>query len=197
MKLNELRSIKKTYFDYLELARTLQISPSSARVAGGRYVKQGVLVRVKRNLYMLREIWENADREEKFRIANLGQVPSYISLTTALDYYDLTTQMQRDFLESVAVRRTKEIQLDKTIFKYTKISNELYFGFKKVKNIFIATPEKALLDAFYLLSLGRYSLDLSAVDAGRLDREQILLISEKFPVRTKEIVQSYGYLRTT
>ena len=34
---------------------------------------------------------------------------------------------------------------------------------EKEKDIFIATPERALLDAFYLMPYGRYSLDLSSL----------------------------------
>ena len=52
------------------------------------------------------------DRVETFQIANLGQVPSYISLTTALDYHGLTTQLQRDYFESIALKRTKEIKVE-------------------------------------------------------------------------------------
>ena len=101
MKLNELRRIKKLYFGWDELARALGITGDSARVAASRYVRQGLLVRVKRNLYILRETWDACGREEKFVIANMGQVPSYISLTTAMDYYGITTQMQQDFFESL------------------------------------------------------------------------------------------------
>lgn len=194
MKLNQLRRIQKLYFGYEELARVLGINPASARVSASRYVKQGLLVRVKRNVYMLREVWQTAGREDKFIIANLGQVPSYISLTTALDYYDITTQMQRDYYESVAVVRTKEIQKENTVFKYTRIADNLYSEFKKEKGFFIATPEKALLDAFYLMSYGRYSLDLSALDASRLDLEIIRTLSLQFPVKTRKLLQNHGYL---
>jgi len=79
MKLNQLRRIQKLYFGYEELARVLGINPASARVAASRYVQQGLLVRIKRNLYVLRETWQAAGREDKLVIANLGQVPSYIS----------------------------------------------------------------------------------------------------------------------
>ena len=111
MKLLELSKIRKLYFSYLDIARALGISTASAKVSASRYVKLGVLVRIKRNMYMLREVWNTAGREEKFVIANLGQAPSYISLMTALDYYEITTQVQRDFFESVVVKRTKEIQV--------------------------------------------------------------------------------------
>jgi len=194
MKLSELRSIKKLYFGHEEMADALGISPDSARVAASRYVRQGLLVRVKRNLYMRREVWDSAGKEEKFQIANLGQVPSYISLMTALDYYEVTTQVQRDFFESIAVQRTKEMPINGTVFRYTKIKTDLYFGFKKENNFFIALPEKAFLDAFYLMSFGRYSFDLDSIDANRLDNQQMAAISKPFPLRTKNLMQSYGYL---
>jgi hypothetical protein len=115
---------------------------------------------------------------------------------TALDYYEITTQVQRDFFESVAVKRTKEIQIDGSVFRYSKIAGNLYFGFKKEKGFFIATPEKALVDAFYLMSYGRYALDISALDSDKLDRNEILRLSMEFPSKTKNMLKKYGYFKT-
>jgi len=196
MKLNELRRIKKLYFGWDELARALGITDDSARVAASRYVRQGLLVRVKRNLYMLRETWEACGREEKFVIANMGQVPSYISLTTAMDYYGITTQMQQNFFESVTLFRTRTIQVNRTVFTYTKIAEPLYSGFIREKGFFIASPEKALLDAVYLMSYGRYRADLSAIDASRLDMAKLKALSEAFPMKTRKLLQTNGYLQT-
>ena len=134
--------------------------------------------------------------EEKFLHANLGQVPSYISLTTALEYYDVTTQVLRNFFESVAVKRTKEINLNGSVFRYTKVTNDLYFGFKKEKSFFIASPEKALLDAFYLMSYGRYSLDTSALDETKFNRDEVNCLSARFPLKTRNMLKKYGYLKT-
>lgn len=197
MKHLELGKIRKLYFGYADIAKALGISASSAKVSAGRYVRLGLLVRIKRNVYVLRERWNAAGREEKFVIANLGQVPSYISLMTALDYYEIISQVQRDFFESTALKRTKEVQVSGNLFRYTKVNAAFYFGFKKEKDFFIATPEKALLDACYLMSYGRYALDISAVDAGKLDREEIKRLSELFPLRTKNMLRRHGYLKTT
>jgi len=194
MRLNELFQIKKLYFGHEELARILGITQDSARVAASRYVRQGLLVRIKKNLYVLKDTWKNASLEEKFQIANIVQVPSYISFVTALEYYALTTQVQRDFFESIALKRSKEILVQNTVFKYTKISRDLYFGFQRYKNFFIAKPEKALLDAFYMMSLGRYSLDLSAIELDRVDQEQLLDMSKLFPRQTQKVMQAYGYI---
>ena len=194
MRLNELFQIRKLYFGHEELARILGITQDSARVAASRYVRQGLLVRIKKNLYVLKDTWKNASLEEKFQIANIVQVPSYISFVTALEYYALTTQVQRDFFESIALKRSKEILVQNTVFKYTKISRDLYFGFQRYKNFFIAKPEKALLDAFYMMSLGRYSLDLSAIELDRVDQEQLLDMSKLFPRQTQKVMQAYGYI---
>lgn len=194
MKTTELRKINKLYFGYEDLARALCIGPASARVTASRYVRQGWLVRVKRNMYVLRETLNAAGREENFLLANIGQAPSYISLTTALDYYEITTQVQRDFIESVAVKRTKEIRLSGAIFRYTRVSNNLYFGFEKQKGFFMATPEKAFLDAIYLMSFGRYALDLSSIDTEKLDRNEVKRMSRKFPLRTQTMLKKNGYL---
>jgi len=194
MKIAELNEIKKFYFGYEDIARSLGIGAASARVTASRYVRQGLLLRMKKNMYVLREVWNAAGREQKFQLANMGQVPSYISLTTALDYYEITTQVQRDFFESVAVKRSKEINLDGNVFRYVKVTSALYCEFKKEKNFFIATPEKALLDAIYLMSYGRYGLDISALDASKLDRKEIERLSREFPLRTRNMLKKYGYL---
>ncbi len=196
MKLKELNRIKKLYFGYEEIARVFGINPSSAKVTASRYVRQGLLIRMKKNVYVRREVWNAAGIEDKFLLANLGQVPSYISLTTALEYHEITTQVLRDFFESVAIKRTKEINLNGSVFRYTKVAGGLYFGFIKEKNFFIATPEKALLDAVYLMSYGRYSLDIPALDATKLNRNEIKRLSIGFPLKTRRMLKTYGYLKT-
>jgi len=194
MKTAELSKLKKFYFGYEDLAGVLGISKASARVTASRYVRQGLLVRLKRNLYVLKERLNAAGREELFLLANLGQAPSYISLATALDYYEITTQVQRDVIESVAVKRTREIHLDGIVCRYTKVSSSLYFGYEKQKGFFMAAPEKAFLDAMYLKSFGRYALDLAAIDAGRLDRNKLKQMSKIFPLKTRQLLKKNGYL---
>jgi len=196
MKLIETQKIDKLYFGYEEIARVLGISEASSRVTASRYAKKGLLLRIKKNMYVLRERWIAAEKEEKFLLANLAQTPSYISLATALDFYEVTTQMQRNFFESVALKRTKRINVNGNIFRYTRIRNRLYDGFKKEKGFFIATPEKALLDAIYLMSYGRYALDLSAIDPKKIDGNELMRLSKEFPVRTRNMLKRHGYLST-
>ena len=192
----DLNKIRKPYFGYEEIARVRGISLGSAKVTASRYVRQGLLLRLKKNLYVRREVWNAANKEDKFRLANLGQSPSYISLMTALAYYEITTQVQQNFFESVAIRRTKEIQVNGSVFKYSKINESLFFEFKKENGIFIAGPEKALLDAFYLMSYGRYTIDISALNTDKLDRKIIRQLSREFPLKTQNMLNKHGYLQT-
>jgi hypothetical protein len=173
MKYFQLRDIKKLYFGYEDIARILGISQNSAKITAHRYVKQGMLIRVKRNIYILKERWTSFDREQKFIIANIFQVPSYISLMTALDYYEITTQIQRDFIESVVIKRTIRKEIDHTVLNYTKINADVYWGFLKHQEFFVAEPEKAFLDGVYLMSFGRYELDMPSIDFNKLDLEKI------------------------
>lgn len=197
MKLQELNKISKPYFGYEEISRILKINPGSAKVSAGRYVRQGLLVRVKNNMYLLRDFWSRATIEEKFVVANLAQTPSYISLMTALSFYEAATQIQRNFIESIAIKKSNEIMVDRDVLRYVRIKPDLYFGFRKQGHFFIASPEKALLDAFYLMSFGRYSLDTSALDRNKFDKKQIEQLCQNFPLKTKNLLLKHGYLKTT
>ncbi len=195
MKHLELNKIKKAYFGYEEVSRALGITLQSARVSANRYVKQGLLVRVKRNIYVLSQRWKTLSREEKFILANLIQVPSYISLMTAMDYHEVTTQIQRDFIESVGVKRTRKADVGNTVFTCTRINEKLYFGFARKNRFFIATPEKAFLDALYLMSLGRYSFDLASIDLSRLDADKVRRLALRFPLKTRKFMEKNGYFK--
>jgi len=197
MNITKLRKISKLYFGYEELSRTLGISTASARVTASRYVKMGLLVRIKRNLYMLKETWDASGPREKFVLANLGQTPSYISLLTALDFHNVSTQMQQNYIESIALQRTRTIDIEGTLFRYTKIAAPLYSGFSRQDGFFVASPEKALVDAVYLVSFGRYALDFSSIDPEKINPYEIAKISKPYPCRTKTMLRSHGYLKTT
>lgn len=190
----KLRQLKKLYFGYEELARILDISAESGRVTAVRLVKQGVLVRPKKNIYVLREKWDNLAREERFILANLMQSPSYVSLMTAMDYYEITTQIQNNFIESVLIYRTKRIEIEGVVFNYSRINKDLYSGFIKKEGFFIAVPEKAFLDALYLMSLGRYAFDITSIDRAGLDKSQIKKIAGAYPKKTQVLLKKYGYI---
>jgi predicted transcriptional regulator of viral defense system len=190
MSYYQLLKIQKPFFSLDDVAYTLGIQPGSAAVLCSRYVQKGLLVRLKRGLYARTEQLRNYGQQDLFRLANFLQVPSYISLTTALSYHGLTTQVQRGFFESISLKRTRKFEVGQFTFIYSKISLDLYKGFERVEDVFIALPEKALLDSLYLASLGRYSLDTSALDLTKVNGEVLENLSSLFPSRVRTFMEN-------
>lgn len=88
---------KWLYFKTDDLADILGLKKESSKATCSRYVKRGIIMRLKKDFYILREKWDNLGREEFFKLANFLQVPSYISFMTALSFYEITTQVQGHF----------------------------------------------------------------------------------------------------
>ncbi|BCB96855.1 hypothetical protein JZK55_17770 [Dissulfurispira thermophila] len=177
------------YFTVEDVASVLGINENSAKVLCARYVQRGLFIRLRKNLYILKDRWDKNTIEDFFRLANMLQVPSYISLMTALSFYEVTTQVQRGFFESISVKRSIRYEIEGVIFNFCKIKKELYSGFTRQDNIFIASKEKAFLDAMYLYSFGKYALDIDSIDINKLDLKMIKNLLKDFPERTKKVVR--------
>ena len=64
-----------------------------------------------------------------------------------------------------------------------------HFGYTLQKDLFIALPEKALLDQLYLVSFGKAKLDLDELNLKELSKSKFLKFSKKFPLRTQKLAQ--------
>ena len=181
MNSRKLKKLKGVLFSSVDLADTMGIKRSSAKVVCSRYVAQDLLIRLKKDLYIRSEDWDGLDPLDLFRIANRLQVPSYISLTSALSFHEGTTQIQPGYVESIAQKRTVQYEIKGVVFSYKKIQQGLYFGFQKVDGIFIASPEKALADAIYIQSIGRYSIDMAALDLSKIQGDDWNRLTAAFP----------------
>jgi hypothetical protein len=146
---------------------------------------------------VLAEKWRYFSTENRFEAANLLQVPSYVSLTTALEYFGITTQIQRNYIECISTKRTLVKEIGGVIFRYSKLSEKLYFAFEKRDGHYIAVPEKALLDAVYLASLGRYSLDIPALNFKVINTEVLVDLTDTYPEKTKNLLRKYGIISQT
>lgn len=186
-KFKKLR--ERLIFTLEDLEDLVGIRHESARVLCTRYVRNGLFIRLKRNLYISDERWNNLSREDLLRISNLLQVPSYISFITALSIYEATTQVQRGFFESASLRRSVSFEKEGMVFNYYKLKRQYYFDFVKKDDIFIATKEKAFLDAVYLYSFGKYKIDFSSLDLDKLDKNRIKKLLKLYPEKTRGIVK--------
>lgn len=190
MNYSDIKKLKdKLYFTVNDVAEVLNIKSASARVLCSRYVDKNIFIRVKNNFYILDQNWEHMKREDFLGLSNFIQVPSYISFMTALSYYEATTQVQQHFFESASLKRTKQVEAKGVLFNFYKLKKEYYFGFIQRNNIFIATKEKALVDAFYLYSLGKYAMDLNSIDFKQFDGSLIRQIVQVFPQKKRNILR--------
>ena len=190
MRYSELLKLKdKFYFGVDDLQELFKIKHGSARVLCSRYVKKGFFVRLKKNFYVLNETWENFNEDSLLKIANILQVPSYVSFMTALSVYGLTSQVQKDFLESASLKRSQKNNIKGTAFNYYKLKKQHYSGFIKKDGIFIATKEKAFIDAVYLYSFGKYKFDFNSIDMEKLNKNKLKEIIKKYPERTKNVLK--------
>lgn len=189
MKFKEIQKLStKLFFGVEDVARALNIKPESSRVLCSRYVKEGIFIRLKNNFYVLAQNWAPASREYFLRLANFLQVPSYVSFMSALSFYEVSTQVQRGFFESASLKRSRKFNIQGTAFVFYKLQKRLYFDFTKKQDIFIASKEKAFIDAAYLYSFGKYSLDRASLDLTKLDTHRVKEDLKPFPQKTKNIV---------
>ena len=117
-------------------------------------VKQGELLRIKRGLYCVSPRL-TGQRLSKELIANHLYGPSYVSLESALAYYNLIPE-RVEITQSVVIKRAKEFQTSLGRFTYTTIPPDYYsIGIKQEETLtgqtfLIASPEKALCDLVLL-----------------------------------------------
>lgn len=184
-----LRLKGKIFFTALDAAEAFKIGPESAWVLCSRYVKEGLFIRLKRNTYTLAENWRSWGREDFFKVSNFLQVPSYVSFMSALSFYGVSTQVQRDFFESASLRRSRRFEVEGAAFNFYKLKKEYYFDFGRKDGIFIASKEKAFVDSVYLYSFGKYKVDFSSIDFKKLDTARIMKIMQKYPSKTRAITE--------
>jgi len=191
MKILSLTGIEKLYFSPIDIAETLGISGNSALVTCCRYVKNGFLIRLKRNSYILRQKWDYITKEELFRIANMLQSPSYVSLSTSLSRNSAANKKHSDFIESISLKRTKSIKIEGVVFNYLKIKQDYYSLSQKEEGCRIASPEKSLLDILYLKYRGKYNIDLSSVDITKLNKKLLAELTSLYPEKIRKYFKKY------
>ncbi len=124
----------------------------SLKVQISRWVKSGKVIQLKRGLYLLAEPYRKVSPSE-FYIAGVLKSPSYISLEKALEYHGLIPEAVTVFT-SVTTKRPESFATPAGRYEYQHVKPSLFWGYTSLningQTVFMATPEKALLDFFYL-----------------------------------------------
>lgn len=119
--------------------------------------------------------WPNRSLDESHLalIANRIYMPSYISLKTALRWYNFIPEgVFQQF--SVTTRKTKDFETPIGDFRYKNLNTSLFFGYYPTTpergGFLIAEQEKAILDTFYLYPDIK---NLADIEGLRLNYEEI------------------------
>lgn len=135
---------------------TSDIKKLSGKVYHHRLVewqKKGYINRIANGVY---EFANNEYNEEYlYYLGNKVYFPSYISLESALSFYNIIPESVFQ-ITSVTTKKTSFFNNNNLSLSYRTIKKSLFFGYKIEKinhiNFRIAEPEKAVLDFFYLNS---------------------------------------------
>lgn len=162
-----------------------RVNPDYVRRQLSDWVRAGKLWQLRRGLYALVPPYQKV-RPHPFLIANRLVTGSYVSLHTALAYYDLIPE-HVTVVTSVTTKRPGGWETPVGHFTYRHIRPGLLFGYERLRvdhdqHALIAKPAKALLDLVYLHAGGDSlafleSLRLQNLD--RLDVDQVLQMAEQ------------------
>lgn len=157
--------------------------PQNLRRQVREWVKKDYLIPLKRGLYIFSSQWRKIQPSVLF-MANFLVLPSYVSLEQALGFYEIIPE-KVTVITSVTTKKTKIFKNLVGSFEYRSIKEDLFFGFRKEidnnQEFFIALPEKALLDFFYLNN--HFQGDFSELESLRLQNLEVLNI---------ELLETYG-----
>jgi predicted transcriptional regulator of viral defense system len=125
-----------------------------------RWQDKGYILKLRNRWYAFNDA-ESSENVE-WLAANLIYSPSYVSLHTALSWYNLIPEMIAT-TTSVTTRKTNKLSTPLGSFDYHSMKPDLFgFGFifenmdssgnRTSRKIMAATPQKAILDFFYINS---------------------------------------------
>lgn len=151
-----------------------------------RWQEKGYILKLRNRWYAFNDAESHENIE--WLAANLIYAPSYISLHTALSWYNLIPEMIVS-TTSVSTRKTNKFSTPIGNFDYHRIKPELFgFGYilenvdtsrkEKSRKIMVATPQKAILDFFYINNF--YDSEKDMEDLRLNDNELAKSINKEF-----------------
>lgn len=140
------------------IAKESEIIPDTLNSYITRSIQDGNIIQLKRNYYVHRDYFEENKNKlgYKLYLANKLLNPSYISLETALAYYDLLTEGISTIVSSITLKIPREYINYVSHFQYKSIKEDIFNGYQIADidgyNITIAKPYKAVIDFIYFKS---------------------------------------------
>ena len=187
MKFDDLLSMVagQSYFDLATLVQLSGEQRPKLRTQLSRWLKAGKLLPLRRGMYALAGRYR-VDAVNPAELANQIYRPSYLSLEWALGFYGLIPEMVVTYT-SVTSRAPRRFVNHFGSFDYRHVKQDAFFGFVTTliqgHKVLLATPEKALLDHWYL-NPGPWTpsrmAEMRFQHGGQLDRRQLQQVADRF-----------------
>ena len=160
--LEQLKSLPHFSKDSLcQLGKQLGLADSTVDTYISRFLKYKEILQLKKGLYTSSDFFSKnkTDISYSFYLANIIRTPSYVSLWSALQFYNLTTETIYS-ITSVTPKVTRNYTTKAGSFTYKSIKKGLFSDFSLMQgkvtdeqmtrlDFFIASPAKALFDLLY------------------------------------------------
>ena len=160
--LEQLKSLPHFSKDSLcQLGKQLGLADSTVDTYISRFLKYKEILQLKKGLYTSSDFFSKnkTDISYSFYLANIIRTPSYVSLWSALQFYNLTTETIYS-ITSVTPKVTRDYTTKAGSFTYKSIKKGLFSDFSLMQgkvtdeqmtrlDFFIASPAKALFDLLY------------------------------------------------
>ena len=181
--LKKLKEIGKSYYTLADLSKIYPGKKDSLKVLLSRLTKKKKILRLKRDVYILPEKFSEIEK-----IANQIYFPSYLSFESALSFFGILSQIPYSLIFATFLKPKKITLLDTSI-EYRQIKKELFFGYFLKNGLYLAFPEKALLDLLYFVSLGKLKINLKNIDFSKIKKKKLFRYLDKYPLKTKNLVK--------
>lgn len=178
-----LLRLNKPFLSPADLEKVLGQKRPALYVTLNRLARYGVLVRLRQGVYQV--ALQTADPA---RIANQLVYPSYLSFESALSRYGILSQAPYT-LTFATTQRTQRMTLGETAVEFRQLKPALFFGYTLQAGLYVAEPEKAVLDQLYMIARGLSSLDPADLDLSALDGARLHEYAGHFPAAVQAMVE--------
>jgi predicted transcriptional regulator of viral defense system len=162
-----------------------KVNPNVVRLQLSRWTRSGRIYQLRRGVYAIAPPYQKT-KPHPYVIANHLQRSSYVSLQSALAYYNLIPETVITTV-SVTTGRPEYLSTPLGDFEYRHVKPGLFKGYQMTdlgnQLAFVATPEKALLDLVYLQPDGEtpeYLQELRLQNLDRLNMDVLRNLSDIF-----------------
>jgi predicted transcriptional regulator of viral defense system len=176
----ELTSTGKEFFTLADLEKVTGLARRSLKVSLNRWLKRGVLERAGPSIYVVTGATVSVEV-----IAGQLYFPCYMSFESALNRSGVLNLVPYS-LTFATSRKTRTITILERDVVYRQIKEELFFGFGLMGAVYVAEPEKALLDLVYMVTLGKASLPFEEMNFRSISRQKLLDYGRRFPPRVEK-----------